>query len=71
MKHQKGNEALIKLSILQSISKPPSNLGEDILSNYEQPVASSSHTIPMILWRKKISLLDQVYNHMDNAQKIS
>jgi hypothetical protein len=25
----------------------------------------------MILWRKKISLLDQVYNHMDNAQKIS
>jgi hypothetical protein len=55
MNHRKGNDALLRLSILQSISKPPSILGEDILSNHEQPVASSSHTIMLILRGKKKS----------------
>jgi hypothetical protein len=41
--HRKINKILENLSILQSISRPPGSLVEDILRNHQQPVVPSNH----------------------------
>jgi hypothetical protein len=48
---------------------PPASLAQDILSDRLEPYASSSHGIPLSLWRKEGPKLNPVSHHMNNRTR--